>query len=67
MSFHLSESKAGTPIKHTWLREMEVGQTHTIPDGVKLTSFRTLISNYAFESGKKFTVSKASWSVERKE
>ena len=59
------KNKTGTPIKHTWLRELQVGELYDFQDTVKVNTARCLCYQYGFESGKKFSVSAKNRTITR--
>lgn len=49
--------KAGAPVTHEWLREMQIGESYDFQDTIKLNTARCLVYQYSLTSGRKFTVS----------
>lgn len=64
MTFNL-KSEAGAPVKHKWLREMKIGDVFNIPESFKINTVRCMVSNYALDEDKKFSVSRPNRTVTR--
>ena len=52
-----SLGSAGAPIKHEWIRHMEINDAYPIPEGIKQNTLRCFCANYGSQTGKKFKVS----------